>query len=235
MRKFNGLFYGPPGHGKTVLLGTAALDERTAPILILDLEGGTQSLAGLPGEGTDYVIETVRDWQDYNTQFARLQANDEGFKSVGVDSAAETHIGALLQILDAEKRRRNDPDALQIQDYGKAMIQMRRFIREFRDLPLHTFYTAHSREEKDPREGLITVPSFSGKLAYEIPGMLDLSGYLALATDDDGQTYRTLLLNNYAKIRTKVRMPWGVPPPDEIDHPTVTSVFDTLGYTKEDA
>lgn len=232
-RKFKGLFYGPPGHGKTVLLGTAAQDERTAPILILDFEGGTDSLAGMPGEGTDYVIERIRGWEDYNTQFARLQANDEGFKSTGVDSLAETHIGALLTILEQEKRRRNDPDALQIQDYGKAMIQVRRFVREFRDLDMHVFYTAHSREEKDPREGLVTVPSFSGKLAYEVPGMLSLSGYLALATDEDGETYRTLLLNNYAKIRTKVRMPWGATPPDEIDNPTIARVLDVLGY-KED-
>lgn len=226
------LYFGPPGHGKTRLVGSAAQDERTAPILILDFEGGTDSLAGMPGEGTDYFIERVRTWEDYNTQFARLQANDEGFKSTGVDSAAETHIGALLTILDQEKNRRNDKDALQIQDYGKAMIQMRRFVREFRDLDMHVFFTAHSKEETDPREGLVTVPSFSGKMAYEIPGMLSLSGYLALATDDEGKTYQSLLLNNYAKIRTKVRMPWGVPPPDEIDHPTVTRIFDILDITE---
>jgi hypothetical protein len=229
-RYANHLYFGPPGHGKTVLIGTAAQDERTAPILILDFEGGTDSLAGMPGEGTDWVVAHVRNWQDYNTEFARLQANDEGFKSTGVDSAAETHIGALLTILDDEAGRRKDKDALQIQDYGKAMIQMRRFVREFRDLPMHVFFTAHSKEETDPREGRITVPSFSGKMAYEIPGMLSLSGYLALATNDEGETYRSLLLNNYAKIRTKVRMPYGVPPPDEIDNPTITSIFDALGF-----
>lgn len=229
-RFFKGLVYGPPGHGKTRFLGTASLDPRTAPILILDFEGGTQSLSGLPGEGKTYEIRKIRGWQDFNTAFAELKENERGWKSVGVDSLAETHISALLTILKDEGGRRKDPDALQIQDYGKAMIQVRRFVREFRDLDMHVFFTAHSREETDPREGLVTIPSFSGKLAYEIPGMMDVSGYFALASDEDGKTYRSLLLNNYAKIRTKVRTQWDVEPPDEIDHPTVSLVFDVLGY-----
>jgi hypothetical protein len=225
---FKGLFFGPPGHGKTRLIATAALDERTRPFLFLDFEGGTQSIKGLPGEGTDWEMRTVRSWQDYNEAYEELRSGT--FKGTGVDSLSETHMGALLTILDENRGQRRDDDKLEIQDYGKAMIQVRKFARAFRDLPIHVFFTAHSKTETDPREGLITVPSLSGKLAHEIPGMMDVSAYLALATNEEGKTYRSLLLQNYAKIRTKVRAPWGIEPPDEINNPTVTSILDALGY-----
>jgi hypothetical protein len=229
-RKFKGLFFGPPGQGKTRLAATAALDKRTKPMLFLDFEGGTQSIVGLPGEGKDWEEREIRDWAGYNEAYEELRKGK--FRSAVVDSLSETHIGALLTILDEQKGRRRDDDKLEIQDYGKAMIQLRKFARAFRDLDIHVFFTAHSKTETDPREGLITVPSLSGKLAHEIPGMLDVSAYLALATDEEGKTYRSLLLQNYAKIRTKVRAPWGVEPPDEIDNPDITKILDTLGYNE---
>ena len=38
------LWYAPPGHGKTTLLGTAVNDERVSPMLLLEFEGGTRSI-----------------------------------------------------------------------------------------------------------------------------------------------------------------------------------------------
>ena len=40
----NFLEYGDPGVGKTYLLGTAADDPRTSPVLIADIEGGLTTL-----------------------------------------------------------------------------------------------------------------------------------------------------------------------------------------------
>jgi hypothetical protein len=57
---------------------------------------------------------------------------------------------------------------------------------------------------------------------------MSLCGYLALSENEEGETERILALQNYAKIRTKVRTPWGVDAPDEIVNPTITSVFDML-------
>jgi hypothetical protein len=55
-------------------------------------------------------------------------------------------------------------------------------------------------------------------------------GYLALGEDEEGKTQRILLLQNYAKIRTKVRTPWGIEAPDEIVDPTITDILDALNY-----
>lgn len=234
-RKIKALIFGPPGHGKTHFLGTAVFDERTSPICILDFDGGVLDvLTGLPGEGTDWVSIPIKTWEDYNAAYERLKTNDEGFKSCAIDSLSETHIFALMHILDENEVRRkakgDNPDMLQQADYGVGLIQLRRLVRYFRDLPVHTFYTAHHKDDVVPKEGLVTMVNLAGKAAIEVPGLMTVTGYLALSDDDEGNTQRVLLLQNYAKIRTKVRTPWGVTSPDEIVDPTVTSLLDALKY-----
>jgi len=235
-RKVNALIFGPSGHGKTHFLGTAVLDERTCPIAIIDFEGGVLDvLTGLKGEGTDWVHIPVRTWADYNEAYERLRSNDEGFKSAGIDSLSEFHIFILMELLEEFKDKReakgDHPDLVQQGDYGVGLTQLRRAVRYLRDLPLHTFYTSLPKDDTDPREGLIKTVNMAGRAATEIPGLMTAVGYLALTESEEGETQRMLLLQNYAKIRTKVRTPWGVVPPDELGpDPTVTTLLDALQY-----
>jgi hypothetical protein len=98
-RKCKGLFFGPPKHGKTHLIGTAAFDERTAPCLGLDFEGGmVDVLETMPGWGTDFLHHPVRSWEDFNEAYVRLDENDEGINSFALDSLSETHIFALMYL-----------------------------------------------------------------------------------------------------------------------------------------
>lgn len=228
------LIFGPPKvAGKTHFLGTAAHDERTAPVAALDFEGGMiDVLETMPGWGTDFVHIPIASWDDMNEAYARIQENDEGFRSVGVDSLSETHIFALMDLLnDGRPSREKEPDLIQEGDYGIALVQLRRFTRMFRDLPLHVFYTSHSTEKAMPKEGLVTLPSLAGKAAFEIPGLMTVVGYLTQIEDEEGETQRALLLQNYAKLRIGVRAPWGVEVPDEIIDPTVGKLLDALQYT----
>ena len=232
-RRCKGLIYGPPKHGKTHLIGTAAHDERTAPHFCFDLEGGVEDvLETMPGYGTDFIRHPVDSWDDLNEGFERLRVNDEGFKSTSVDSLSETHIFALMNLLeDGTPRREKNPDLIEQGDYGIALVQLRRFVRYLRDLPLHVFYTAHHKEDTDRKEGLITTVNLAGKAAIEIPGLMSVVGYLALSENEEGEEERLLLLNNYAKIRIGVRAGWGVEVPDEIVNPDITKLLDTLQYT----
>jgi hypothetical protein len=221
------LVFGPPGHGKTTFLGTAQYDERTSPILILDFEGGSESLVGL-----DVDIVRVTSWDIYTEAFDYLANDKHDYKSVGIDSISETHIFSLLNILRLEGPTRKDPDLLQQGDYGKALVLMRRFLRDFRDLPMHVFFTSLAKEDLDSREGMVKKPALAGALADEAPGMMGIVGYLALTTDVEGNTMRTLLLKDYPRIRTKVRSSWAKHEevPNEIDNPTVTALLDALQY-----
>lgn len=221
------LIFGPPGQGKTTLLGSAQLDERTNPMLLLDFEGGVQSLVGL-----EIDVVRITGWPTYNEVYNELVKGKTPYKSIGIDSISETNIFALLQILRDEGPQRKDKDLLEQRDYGKSNVQIRRLVRDFRDLPVHVFFTSLSKEVIDPREGTIKTPSLSGQMAEEVPGLMGLVGYLALTENEEGDPIRSLLLQNYPKFRTKVRAPWGEVAPDEIEEPSVTKIMDALGFKK---
>jgi AAA domain len=234
------LIFAPAGAGKTVLLGTAQQDERTFPMLLLDFEGGTESLAGL-----DIDTVPIRSWDDYNEVYEALangdtlEFEDDGdgytidfsaYNSLGIDSISETHKFALLEILRKEGASRRDPDLVEQGDYGRATTQMRRLLREFRDLDMHVFFAAHAKETDVPREGRVRLPDLAGQLAEEVSGLMSIAGYLAQFEDDDGNPHRTLLLHSFPKFRIKARTRWGVSAPAEIIDPTITKLLDALGY-----
>ena len=231
------LIHAPSGHGKTYFLGTAALDARTSPMLVMDFEGGTSTLAGL-----DIDIAPIRSWEDYEEVYTNLLEGNEvdgidysQYRSIGVDSISETHIFALLELLRVNGPQRKDPDLIEMGDYGRASVQMRRLLRSFRDLPMHVVFTSHSKEIEEPRVGKVKVPSMSGQLAEEVPGMMDVVGYLAKGEDEDGAEYRDLLLQGFPKFRSKVRVPWEVTAPDSIENATITDVLDVLGIAEPKA
>lgn len=240
-RYVKALVFGPPGQGKTYMLGTAQLDPRTAPMLLLDFEGGDETLAGL-----DIDVARIRSWQDYGEVYEALAGDHwtlpgsslkegESYRSIGIDSISETHLWALLEILDqatASSSRRDDPDALEIQDYGKATIQMRRLLREFRDLPLHVFYTATSKTVDERGVGKVKVPAMAGAMAEEVVALMSVVGYLAVEEGEDEENHRLLILQNFPRFRTKVRVPWEQECPDVIEDPTITSLLDTLDIEK---
>lgn len=226
------LVFSPPGHGKTHLLGTAQDDPRTYPMLLLDFEGGTSTLVG-----RDIDIIEIRKWEDYNDSYAFLKNSAEAkkYKSVGIDSISETHIFALMAQLNSPEKNRRIPDLLEQGDYGIALVQMRKLLRSFRDLPIHFFATSLAKDDTDPKEGTIKKPALAGAMSDEAPGIFDVVAYLSLASytpegAQEAETHRLLIYQNYPKLRTKVRVPQNLVAPNEVWDPTVGIILDTLGY-----
>lgn len=224
------LIFSPAGNGKTTFLGSAQADERTAPMLLLDFEGGEEVLSGL-----DIDVAKIRNWSDYDEAY-ELLTGDHEYKSVGIDSVSETHIWALLERVREKGPGRREPDLIEQGDYGVVTTQLRRLLRSFRDLPLHVFYTAHSKEIEERGVGKIQVPAMAGQMANELVGLMSVVGYLAVAEDEEGEQERVLCLQNYPEFRTKVRLPWDpegkMEKPDEVESPTVTSLLDALQITQ---
>lgn len=216
------LIFGPAGHGKTYFLGTAQEDPRTSPMLLLDFEGGEETLAGL-----DIDVAPIRGWEDYNEAYEILSDPDCEYNSVGIDSISETHIWALLSRIEDKADSRAEPDLIEMGDYGVVSTQLRRLLREFRDLPMHVFYTAGAKEVEIRKEGRVRVPAMSGQMAEEVVHIVSVCGYLARG-EEEGEEFRSLLLQNYPGFRTKARTKWGSVAPDEIEDPSVTSLLDAL-------
>jgi hypothetical protein len=222
--KCKSLIFGAPGGGKTYFLGTLEDDERTKPTLLLDFEGGVQTLVG-----RDVDVATIGSWQDYNEAYRTLADPQTKYRSVGVDSLSETQAGGLLSILE-DGGKRPDPDILAVADWGKILVQMRRFVRSFKALDMHVFMTALAGEDLDRDEGKVKVPLLQGGFAKEAPGIFDIVGYMGKQTLDSGESERILLLQNFPGFRIKARTRMGVIAPDSISKPTATLLLDALGY-----
>lgn len=239
------LIFGPGGVGKTTYLGSAAYDPRTSPILVLDLDGGGRSLKGIPAElGTVFPI---RDWDDYQDAYEYLASGESEYKSCAIDSTTETHIYSLLNIVElaveadikanGSKAKRIDDTKIQEGDYGQAMTMLRRFLREFRKLPMHTFYTALTKTENEPKEGYVKKPAMFGQMSEELVGMFSVCSYLTMGetgnvlANGEKEVARYLVLGNTPSIRAKTRTPWMTEIPDIIrigQDNGVTLLFDVL-------
>lgn len=218
------LIHSPAGHGKTRFLGTAQEDERTYPMAFLNFEGGDQTLVGL-----DIDVYDIQGWDDYREAKRMLEDPRTPYKSVGVDSVTETQVEGLFSLLKKPNTSRIDPDLVERGDWGVILVQMRRFVRDFKFLPLHTFFTALSKDDVVARVGQVKTPAVQGGFAHELPGIVDVVAYLALEDTEQG-VERLLLLKDYPKFSVKARTPWNVEVPTEIVNPTVGLLLDALGY-----
>jgi hypothetical protein len=173
------LVYGDSGIGKTTLLGSADDAPLLRPMLLIDVEGGTESLR-LRYPDTDIV--RVESWPQMQEVYNELHRAKHKYRTVGVDSLTEIQklnmYWIMQELLKNNEATRVDPDVPSMREWGKNLEQMRKFVRAFRDLKMNTIFTALAKEDKDGQSGAIKLrPNLSGKLAQEIPAFLDVVGY----------------------------------------------------------
>jgi len=187
----NMLVYGDPGVGKTVLAGTASLVPEMAPVLCIDIEGGTLSVAA---QKLDVDVVRVKTWTEMQAVYDELYRGTE-YRTIVLDSITEIQKFSMNQIMEAVTKADpgRDPDIPSMREWGKNIEQLRRLTRAFRDLPMNTIVTALAKSDKDPRTGLNkTKPSLSGKLADEVAGFFDEVFYMYVKVVD-GNLQRLLL------------------------------------------
>lgn len=190
------LIHGDPGQGKTFLCGTAADDPRTHPVLFVDTEGGTLSI-----RNKDVQVVRVQSWQDIQKLVAHLRKGNHPYKSIVVDSLTEMQKTIMSDILKQNQlngNRQHDPDIPEQRDWGKNAERVRKVVRAFRDLPdVHVIFTCLSQEVKDEQTGKVTIkPSLPGKLRDEVPGFIDVVGWLHVMrqTEKQGDKKETKLI-----------------------------------------
>ncbi len=191
---YNMLVYGTTGVGKTTLLGSANDCKETAPLLFIDVDGGTLALA-------DQKIDVVRptSFKQLQEIYDYLRLENTKYRSVALDSLTEEQrvisLGSImgevdddLAIMDLGKA--TPPTR---QDYLKSSWQMRKLIRGFRDLSygaakqqLHVFMTAMEKTDELTQRG---TPALPGILAFEAGGYVDVLARLVIRkqANDEGK------------------------------------------------
>jgi phage nucleotide-binding protein len=228
----NILVYGESGVGKTTFAATAP-----RPILWLEAEGGTHSI----GDPVGIDIARVSSLADYREALKYLQANEDKYESVVIDSITETQAAMLKEIMRAVKAADMSRDEFQplFAEWGKVTGVLREIARAYRDLPMNTVFTALTREDKDELTGKVRIrPRLSPALAEELPAFMDAVVYLYTATpkkgettsegvdgDEDGLTIvRNGLLAPTGKYTAKLRAPLGTNPPEYLTDPTFDAI-----------
>lgn len=187
----NAMVYGESGVGKTLLAGTAAYVEELSPVLFIDVEGGTTTLSHF---GEDAQISIVPDpdedrplrWPDLQKIYNDLYTGNHPYKTVVIDSLTEMQKLAMNTVLNGVGKMTFEAEGNlpEFKDWHINTEQMRRLVRAFRDLPINTICTALADEVADPRTArsdnprMLKRPSFTKKLAQEIPAFFDLVFYL---------------------------------------------------------
>ena len=197
----NMLVYGDPGVGKTRLAGSACIVPEMSPVLLLDFEGGTLSLAGdynAVDVWPDPKDERRPTWKDIDKLYGQLYAKNP-YRTIILDSITEVQKFCLSEIMKqvVQGNPDRDPDIASLREWGKQSEQLRRLVRALRDLPCNTIFTALRHDEKDDKGNLIkTRPALPGQLKGEVAGYVDIVVYMYQKEFAQGpnRTMKTLLL-----------------------------------------
>lgn len=212
----NLLLYGMAGVGKTTLAAQAQSHPELAPVLVADLEGGLLSVASR-GDIDAVEIRSTDDLEELYWELRNGLTNADGvpYKTVIIDSGTNLANRALEEWVGRNtdrqrKKGRGDKDRtlddVQLEDYGKMGLQVRRLISWYRDLPHNLIVTALARFEYATGADTKTAtpvsvgPDFTAKLQMTVTGLMDHVWYLYV--DEEG---RHMLTRESGTFRAKTR------------------------------
>ena len=226
----NVLIYGEPGAGKTFLAGTAEDSKLTSPVLFLDVEGGTATIRKRAGIDVKRIRSLKELEGTYNDLYKSIDNGKLYYRTTVIDSLSElTDVDMRSIMKDAYGRNPDkvDPDVPSQREWGKARAHMRTIVRAFRDLPCNTIFTAQVATIQEEGQPTKYMPGFAGKLRTELPGFMDIVGYIYPELSE-GVIVRKLQIQGTRRVVAKDRT---ASLGDVLENATIPEIWETIHNT----
>jgi len=189
------LWYGPPGVGKTPILGSGNLVAAFHPMLFIDVDGGSKSLKVVD---PSIRVHQVRTFKKLYQAFERLHdAKGGGYNCIVVDGVPTAQAIGVEHLYYDNKGGRNynfvdfETATLTNGGFTASTQQMRILTEAFKQLPCHIFFTAWARNiapmPKRIGESVppMWVPDFPDKTRNAITGGFESILYLSVYGNDN--------------------------------------------------
>jgi phage nucleotide-binding protein len=191
------LIYGPPGIGKTSLLG--AIPGKT---LIIDVDRGASVLA--EKENVE-VVRLEEDLGNLKDILDTLQKKCE-YRNICVDTLSEFAEGMLAYFGRIGKN-----DGLPtLQDYGRVNLKLMDYCRQFRALPANVVFTAWEEHAEviavDGSKYTQTRPMIRNKVVDNVCGLCDLVGRIQISAAKGREGERFVMLEGNLSVVAKDRL-----------------------------
>lgn len=202
IKHWNALLSGDSGVGKTVFAGS---DLR---VLFMAPEDDGLMSAQRMGSKAQKIL--VKEWEDIKNTYEWYEAHPEELKDydvMSIDSLPEMQRKAkeyVLRMGAEEKVRKNqDPEKLQLQDYGVMHELVENMVRGFNDLPINVLWTATAKKVEDADGNEFLVPDLQGKgdygFAMKMVSLMTSYGYMRIEihdvpdpTEDDSKNMKSV-------------------------------------------
>jgi phage nucleotide-binding protein len=195
--KVTALIYGPPGIGKTTLLGT--LPGKT---LVIDVDKGCSVLKGRKGVKIKALGE---DLDGLKESLEYLQQKCE-FDNVCVDSLSELE----RSMLTIYGRKGDNDGAPELGHYLRAQYKLMDYCRLFRALPANVIFTAwETADELTASTGekyTRSRPLIAAKIVDNVCGLCDVVGRLAVSDKEETAGERFIRLTGGTTYIAKDRI-----------------------------
>lgn len=176
------LLYGKPGSTKTRTASTAALDERTAPALMLEAAGNPISIRDYPQKPDIIRIDQLKDLNAPYDWIRRGQPEGHSlvkkfdlnppYKTLIVDQLTDVQRMSFSEVSgNKELDPGSHPQRVQRQHFGAVLGQMVNFAKLYYSLPLHVIMTALEKTTVNEMTGAVSYsPLLWGQSDTEVPG-----------------------------------------------------------------
>ena len=190
---FSMLLYGKPKVGKTLLAGTASDVEALSPVLVLAVEDGSSVLAQ---NYEDIDVANVEDWETAAAVITQVAEGNTKYKTIIVDTLGELQEQMLMHIT------KDKTEAMRIQDWGTILDNTVNVVKMLHRSNINAIFITHADRTKDESTGSVMIsPVLKGKASLgEVPKIVDIIGYMQIATDENKNNVRVLVTEATDKI-----------------------------------